>query len=105
MSDMCVLRLHRSSTYIDAVRPYRILANGSEIGKVVRGSTLEVSVPAGQTIVEAKIDWCSSRPLNLDARPNAAIDIDVSNPWNPVLALWAITVGRNRYLVLRLRDQ
>jgi hypothetical protein len=97
------IRLVRPSLLVDVLRSYRILVNGREAGKIGNNSTLEVKIPAGPVTIEARLDWVRSQPLTIDAVPGQALEIEVRNHWGASRALWAISFGRNSYLVLTPR--
>jgi hypothetical protein len=97
------IRLVRPALFVDALRSYRILINGKEAGKISHNSTLEISVPAGPVTIEARLDWTRSQPLTINAVPGQTLEIEVRNHWGASRALWAISLGRNTYLLLTPR--
>ena len=101
--NMCTIRLVRPALFVDLVRSYRILLNGKEAGKIRHNSTLEIRAPAGPVTIEARLDWVRSQPLTIDAVPGQTLEIEVRNHWGASRALWAISFGRNSYLVLTPR--
>jgi hypothetical protein len=101
MREICNIRIIRRSQYKDALRAYKIIINGSEVGTLSRNSRLEIEAPSGALRIEARIDWGRSQPLLIDAAPNQKIEIEVSNEWPSGLALWAITFGFRRYLTMK----
>ncbi len=42
---------------------YRIFVDGVEAGQIREGEALHLPITFGYHVVEAKIDWCGSRPL------------------------------------------
>ena len=99
----CTIRLVRPSLLVDVLRSYRILVNGREAGKIGNNSTLEIGVPAGPVTIEARLDWVRSQPLTIDAVPGQTLEVEVRNHWGASRALWAISFGRNTYLLLTPR--
>jgi len=97
----CMLRLIRRSGYADWLRSYEIIVNGIKVGTLARNSVLDLVVPSGRVTVEARIDWGRSRPLTVEATPDQRIEIEVSNHWGALLAIWAITFGAHSYLILK----
>ena len=97
------IRLVRPSLFVDVLRSYRILVNGSDAGKIGNNSTLEIRAPAGPVTIEARLDWVRSQPLTIDAVPGQTLEVEVRNHWGASRALWAISFGRNSYLVLTPR--
>jgi len=98
---VCKPRIVRGSGYADWLRNYKILVNGAEVGLIARDSVLDVEVPCGIITVEARLDWGRSQPLTIEATPGKRIDIEVSNHWGALLALWGSTFGYRNYLLLK----
>jgi hypothetical protein len=40
-----------------------MLLDGIEVGQIAEGEVLNLEIEAGEHEIEARIDWCSSRPL------------------------------------------
>jgi hypothetical protein len=97
----CKLRIIRHSGYADALRSYKIIINGSEVGTIAKNAVLDIEVPSGSLRIEARLDWGRSQPLLIDAAPNQRIEIEVSNHWGALLAIWAATFGSRSYLTLK----
>jgi hypothetical protein len=97
----CKLRIIRRSGYVDFLRSYKIIINGLEVGTITRNAALDIDVPSGPLRIEARIDWGRSRPLLIEPSPNQRIEIEVSNHWGALLAIWAITFGYRSYLALK----
>ena len=67
----------------------------------MRGNNaFDLKVPNGPASIEARVDWGRSRPLR-EASPDRQIDIEVSNRWGALLAIWAVTFGFRSDPVLR----
>jgi hypothetical protein len=96
----CAIRLVRRSSFSDRLRSYKILVDGKEVGSIANNSTLDLQVPEGPRMIEARIDWGRSRPLTIVATPKQTIEIEVSNHWGSLLSLWAISFGSGSYLTL-----
>lgn len=103
-SDLCTIRFVRSSGFKDWIRSYTMRVNGTNVGTIANGGTLEVKVAPGVTTIEAEIDWAKAKPLTITTAPNQTIEIEVSNRWSAFLSLWAVTFGRNEYLTLTQRS-
>jgi hypothetical protein len=101
--NMCTIRLVRPSLLADRVRSYKILLNGNVAGSIGHDSTLEIAAPAGAITLLAKLDWVRSAPLTIHTVPRQVVEIEVRNHWGLGRALWAITFGRNSYLLLTQR--
>ena len=97
----CMLRIVRRSEFADLLRSYKIFVNGAAVGSVARNSVLDLEVPSGPLTIEARVDWGRSRPLAVEAVPGKKIEIEVSNHWGALLALWGVTFGYRSYLTLQ----
>jgi hypothetical protein len=97
----CTLRIVRRSQFADWLRSYKILLDGNAVGSSARNSVLDLEVPSGPHTIEARVDWGRSPPLTIDAAPGKRIDIEVSNNWGALLALWGVTFGYRSYLILK----
>jgi hypothetical protein len=96
-----MLRLVRRSGYADWLRRYKIFINGAQVGTIGRNAVLDLEVPSGPFTIQARVDWGRSRPLTIEATPDRRIEIEVSNHWGALLALWGITFGSRTYLTLK----
>ena len=95
------LKIVRQGGYSDRLRSYKIFVNDEHVGTVAHNSVLDLDVPSGTVKVQARIDWGRSRPLIVNAEPNQAIEVEVSNNWGPLLGLWGATFGSGSYLLLK----
>jgi hypothetical protein len=97
----CMLRIIRHSGYVDMLRSYKILIDGTAVASVARNSVLDLDVPCGPLTIEARVDWARSVPLAIEAVPGKRIEIEVANHWGALLAAWAVTFGYRSYLILK----
>jgi hypothetical protein len=97
----CLLRVIRRSEFADRFRSYTIFVNGTAVGTIARNSVLELEVPSGRLTIEARVDWGRSPPLTIEAAAGKKIEIEVSNHWRALLAVWGITFGHRSYLTLK----
>lgn len=94
------IRFVRPPGFADAIRSYRIVLDGRQVGTIARNTTLEVKVPAGTHSLEASVDWGRSKPLAVTTAPDQTIEVAVTNTFGAWLGIWAATFGRKRYLTL-----
>jgi hypothetical protein len=99
-ANACTIRFVRASQYADWLRSYELWGNGNSVGKLARNGVLEITLPAGAFTIEATIDWGRSQPLVVRTTPGQTVEIEVRNRWGAWAALWAISFGKNSYLVL-----
>src|SRR5215467_6083788 len=97
----CTLRIIRHGGYVDMLRSYKILINGTAVGSIARNSVLDLEVPCGPLTIEARVDWGRSAPLAIEVVPGKNIEVEVSNNWGALLGLWAVTFGYRSYLMLK----
>jgi hypothetical protein len=50
----------------DKLRAYKIFVDGRRVGSVRRGGTRETTVEPGVHVVQLRIDWCSSREVEVE---------------------------------------
>ena len=79
---MATIKIKRSGDFFNLMRSYKIFIDGHFAGKIYNGKSLEFPTTAGQHVVVAKIDWCSS--------PDCSISIDSDETK-------ALTVGSFKY--------
>jgi len=64
---MTKLILRRDTGWADKLRTYHIFLDGTKIYKLKEGAEFTYEIEEGHHVVEAKIDWCGSRPFHFDA--------------------------------------
>jgi hypothetical protein len=101
--DKSKVKFVRGGGCADALRVYKIFINDELVGTLDRNAVLNREVPSGQLKIEARIDWAKSQPLIVDVAPEQTIEIEVSNRWNPMLAVWGATFGSQNYFTLKKR--
>ncbi len=99
---MATLVVRRDKGYADRIRKYRILVDGVEIGKLGEEESIRKEISEGPHVVEAKIDWCGSQPLELNAQPGeeAVIVRSALRGWRVMLGLLYVFFLRRHYLVV-----
>lgn len=97
---MTGLRITRPRGWSDRIRAYRILVDGAEVGRIKESQTLDVELAPGDHRLEARIDWCAAKPLDISLAADEVVDIEVRNTHGPALGILAISIWRGRYLTL-----
>jgi hypothetical protein len=101
---MGVLKIGRSSQWVNRLRKIKILVDGTPAGAVAHGETLELSLPAGTHQVSAKLDWCRTDPLSVDIPRNGIVDLELgcnAKPTQSLRALYLVLFASRDYLYLR----
>ncbi len=104
---MATLAVRRDKGYADKLRKYRILLDGLEIGQLAEGTVLRQEVSEGPHVVEARVDWCGSQPLDLHAVAGEQVVVVRSalRGWRVMLALFYVIFNRRGYLTLELQQR
>ncbi|GAB5448508.1 hypothetical protein [Gymnodinialimonas sp.] len=102
MSETAQLIVTRAGGYADYLRAYRILVDDIEMGRIKRNSELHLTIPIGQHVIGARIDWTRAQPIVIEARADETVRVEVFNTHGAMRSDYAITAGRNSYLTLRL---
>jgi hypothetical protein len=98
------ISISRDRGYADRLRDYRVLLDGTEIGRLGNGAAKTFEIPAGQHQLMIKVDWGRSNIVAFDAgESQSARFLCGSNlrGWRIVLALYYATFGFRHYLWLR----
>ncbi|MGD7428285.1 hypothetical protein [Ralstonia pseudosolanacearum] len=97
MEEKSTLIFQRTKGFQDAMRNYSILVDGHTVGEIGKDSEISISVDAGKHILEAKIDWGRSKPLEINIKDNETQRFLVENS-GQFSTLYSITFGRKSYL-------
>ncbi|GAB2585371.1 hypothetical protein Aab01nite_52960 [Paractinoplanes abujensis] len=62
---MTVLTFVRAPDAAALARRMTFLLDGRPVARLKRGESVRVTVPAGRHVVQARMDWLRSRPLDL----------------------------------------
>jgi hypothetical protein len=103
-ADMPTLTVQRDKGWADKIRKYRILLDGAEIGRLGEGEVLHQQITNGPHVIEAKIDWCGSRPLHFNAQSEDKVVLVRSalRGWRLLLGIFYVLFNRRGYLLLEL---
>jgi hypothetical protein len=98
--------IYRESNFSDMFRNYQIVLNGNIIGEVeINNSfTFEINEVANLYL---KIDWCKSNEVVMKPNSKGEIDLIVkpqASGWKIILYLFYITIFRNKYLKLNIKN-
>lgn len=76
-SGEAIVRLKRKPARLrDRVRSYRVLIDGTLVGRIRDGETADFAVRAGRHDVRVKLDWTRSQVLPLDVPPGGIAQVD-----------------------------
>ena len=104
---MPTLTVRRDCAVADELRKYRILLDGLEIGRLRFAASLRHEILEGPHVIQARIDWCGSKPLRFDATASDRT-IVINSPlmgWRFfLLAPFVLLFDRFGYLTLEFDD-
>ena len=87
----------------DFARSYRIKIDGRYRGRLRRGQSLTLQVPAGRHVVSARIDWNGSPDVVIDVEAGSCTTLRVEPSGGAWLAAWQVS-GRDRWLGLSVES-
>lgn len=94
----------RPEQWMDRIRAYNIEINGGSVGELRRLTPLSVELLPGTYTVRAKVDWCMSKPFEMQVKAGQDATYEVRNPWSATLVLYAITLGARQYLQIAPKE-
>lgn len=75
------MRVRRpSDAWRDRYRSYRVLIDGSGVGRLRRGEQLEVTVSPGPHRVRIRIDWSGSKEVVVDVAEGQVVSFVAAPP-------------------------
>jgi hypothetical protein len=75
-----ILRVVRTSQFVNRGRRIAVYVDGGEVGTVRNGETLEFGVDAGDHDVHAEVDWVRSETLHVTCAPGVPTTLRLSSP-------------------------
>ncbi|WP_254796171.1 hypothetical protein [Moritella viscosa] len=82
------LWIYRPAQLLDAVRNYKLYADGKFVTYVKRGQRFAIDVPDDTQILQAKLSWCSSQPIYTNDLSHGAVTVKNAFSHNPILVLF-----------------
>jgi len=94
-----LIRVHRTpESWGDRLRAYRVVLDGTVVGRVKRAESITLEVNAGHHELHLTIDWARSPSVKLDLVEGEEVDVRCWPNGRPITALYWITFGRSRYI-------
>lgn len=103
---MGTIRISRvAGQYADKLRAYRVVIDGTAVGKVKAGEKQSFAVEAGRHVVQLRLDWGRSRKLEVDVVDAGEVELQCQarHALDATLHSWVL-LGVN-YMHLRPADQ
>ena len=99
MTELIIRR--QLASWQDRMRSYKIFVDGQMAAEITNGAEVRIPVSAGSHVVQLKIDWCRSMPLEVSVDENGKTLIECGPNVKPFLTLLYITFLRGKYLWLK----
>lgn len=71
--------LSRKNEFLNRLRPYKVLIDGVQAGKITNGKVEEFEVSVVNQTVECKVDWCYSNKYTIDAQDGDTVYLRVKS--------------------------
>lgn len=92
------IKIHRVSQFENRGRKIKLEIDGEFVGSIKNGESLIFEVNPGKHLVQAKIDWCSSNLIELNASDNSEFEYELKKGRGP--AIYRIIFNSGEYLSL-----
>jgi hypothetical protein len=103
---MSTLTITRTAGCADKMRKYSILVDGVSIGSLAEGETLRSEIDPQKHRVEARIDFCGSRTLEIDGTQDQKLTVKSGLPsWHGAHSLYKVFIDRKGYLELEVNNE
>jgi hypothetical protein len=91
------LVLNRKSEWLNRARPYKVIIDGEQVGKISSGKVEEFELSQINQTVECKVDWCYSNKYELTAADGDTVYLQVKSGMK---AFWIIYVLLLGYIIV-----
>jgi hypothetical protein len=88
------------SPWVARYRSVRFFIDGANRGSVKNGDSAQFAVPEGEHQVQARMDWCHSKPHQISVTEGSPTEVTVSTSNNPLSAMFKIVFRPSRFVVL-----
>ncbi len=103
-----MIKINRTTGFIDKAREYKVMVDDRKIGILKDGDTIFFDLPKGEHTIYLKIDWCRSNKVNFFISEDEVIAFDCGNSlngWKIFFNMIYITFLKNQYLWLKIKDK
>ena len=76
---MAKLLITRSNEWMNRGRGIGIYVNDKKVGDIVNGETRDITLPEGNYVLKAKIDWCGSNNYSFNISENETPKVVLSS--------------------------
>ena len=100
---MSQITVKRSSEYANKLRKIQLLLDDQVLDEIEDGETKIIHVKPGIHNLKAKIDWCQSNEIVFNINEGEDKEFFLKGT-SPLLALYYITFGKDKYLQLEAQN-
>jgi hypothetical protein len=101
--------VHRGGGYQDALRAYKILVDGKDVGKIKANKQEDISLAFGQHTIQFKIDWMASPTLNFQLsaeKPEVRVECScTSKAGSGIGIVKSVAGGKENYIKAWIEDK
>lgn len=101
MATDSTIRIVRSAGNARRARPFDLFINGAHVARIERRGVVDIPVPSGSLVVQARTDLLASRPVQIETAPGQRVDIEFSDRGDPLRAASEVLLGAGKNLKLR----
>ena len=91
----------REDGMVDRARAYKVLIDGTEVGKIKRGEVKAFPVQEGHHEVRMKVDWMGCPPVEVDVPADGDAELYCEPAGKPVQYLGLMLFRPGHYIKLR----
>ncbi|KAA0140599.1 MULTISPECIES: hypothetical protein [Gimesia] len=103
---MSKLTVKREPGCADKMRKFSILVDGVSIGSIAEGETLHSEINPQKHRIEARVDLCGSRTLEIDGTHDQCLTVRSGLPsWHGAHSLYKVFIDRKGYLELEVNNE
>jgi hypothetical protein len=93
--------MQRASRAVDALRSYRVMLDGEEVGRIRDGERATYEVASGRHELFLKLDWCRSPALAIDLGQEEKALLECEPSGSLATGWFFAFFQRHRYITLR----
>ncbi|MBK4205622.1 hypothetical protein EGI09_17315 [Bacillus subtilis] len=107
MNQNTYIEISRTSQYINKLRGYSVLIDGTEMGNIKDGGRLRIALPPGEHVIQVKIAWCTSQTLRFTLAEGEVLKFRCGSPirgWKLLLVLFSVLGSPEHYLFIEQEE-
>ncbi|MED1072680.1 hypothetical protein [Bacillus spizizenii] len=97
------IEISRVSQYVNKLRGYSVLIDGTEVGNIKDGGRLRIDLQPGEHVIQVKVAWCTSQILRFNLAEGEVLKFRCGSPirgWKLLLVLFSVLGRPENYLFI-----